>query len=189
MRKKSLATAAEPTQPIRLDFGCGPHKAEGFSGVDVIAFPGVDHVLDVRKTPWPWDSDSVSEIQANQFVEHLDGSERVIFFNELYRVMKVGAQARIICPIWSNERAYGDPTHKFPPVSTWTFFYLGKQWRDVNAPHCGYTCNFDHVIIGTCDMNDPYIAFRNMETRTVLMSRQVNTTIDIVATLTKVAKG
>lgn len=182
---RKLKAAPAPETPIRLDLGCGPRKQEGFIGVDAIAFPGVDVNIDLRKTPWPWKGDSVSEVHASHFLEHLTGAERVPFFNELYRVLKVGAQARIICPNWSHERAYGDPTHQWPPVCTWTFFYINKGWRDQNAPHCGYTCDFDHAIVGMHDPNDQYVALRNMETKIILMSRSVNTTTDICATLIK----
>lgn len=188
MAKPKLKAAPTPAEPLKLDLGCGKNKQPGFLGVDAIAFDGVDLKHDLRK-PWPWADESVSEVHASHFVEHLDGSERVTFFNELYRVMKVGAQARIICPNWSHERAYGDPTHKWPPVCTWTFFYLNKAWRDVNAPHCGYACDFDHSIVGTHDANDQYVAFRNMETKVILMSRSINTTTDIICTLTKRAKA
>lgn len=187
MRKKNTVPlpVSAPAPDIRLDFGCGNNKREGFLGVDAIAFPAVDVRLDLTVTPWPWDSDSVTEAHASHFVEHLTGAQRVVFFNELYRVLKVGAQVTIICPNWSHERAYGDPTHQWPPISTWTFFYLRKEWRDPNAPHCGYTCDFDHVVTGAHDPNDQWVAFRNMETKMNLMYRSVNTTTDIFATLTK----
>lgn len=134
--------------PIRLDFGCGPNKyadAQGaFQGVDRLAFDGkVDHVMDIRQTPWPWADNSVEEARASHFVEHLTGAERVVFFNELYRVLKPGAKFYMIVPHWSHDCAYGDPTHQWPPISEWMVLYLGKAWRDANAPHCGYTCDFD----------------------------------------------
>lgn len=169
---------------LKLDLGCGTRKQEGFLGVDAMKFPGVDLVFDLRK-PWPWATGSVQEVYSSHFLEHLTGAERVPFFNELYRVLTDGGVARIICPNWSHERAYGDPTHQWPPVCSWTFFYLHKPWRDVNAPHVGYTGNFDHVITGSHDPNDQWVAFRNMETKIIFMSRHVNTTTDIIVTLTK----
>lgn len=184
MAKPKLKAVPEPETPLNLDLGCGKNKAQGFTGVDSIKFEGVDLVHDLTK-PWPWGNESVSEVHSSHFLEHLTGSQRIHFFNELYRVMKVGSQARIICPNWSHERAYGDPTHQWPPVSSWTFFYLLKAWRDGNAPHVGYTCDFDHVIVGTHDPNDQYVNMRNMETKVILMSRGINTTTDIIATLTK----
>lgn len=173
---------------MRLDIGCGKNKikVEGqeWIGVDAIAFDGVDLVHDMRE-PWPWDDASVDEVHCSHFLEHLTGQERVHFFNELYRVLKPGAQARIITPHWSHERAYGDPTHQWPPVCSWTYFYLDKGWCEVNAPHAGYACDFTYVLVGTHDPNDAWVAFRNMETKGVLMSRNINTTTDMIATLTK----
>src|SRR5688572_13911022 len=101
---------------IKLDLGCGPNKKEGFLGVDSIKFKGVDVVFDLATGRWPWKDNSVSEAHASHFVEHLDAKERTHFVNELYRVLKPGATAQIIVPHWASQRAYGDPTHKWPPV-------------------------------------------------------------------------
>jgi hypothetical protein len=128
---------------MKIDLGCGPNKKEGFVGVDVINFPGVDVVLDAGKQPWPWENDSVEEIHSSHFIEHLDADERVHCVNEMYRVLKTGAKATIIVPHWASSRAYGDLTHKWPPVSEFWFYYLNKDWCAANAPHSKYTCNFD----------------------------------------------
>lgn len=142
-------------------------------------------VVDLTKTPWPWKDNTVDEVYCCHFIEHLDGPQRITFFNELYRVMKKGTQARIIAPCWSHERAYGDPTHKFPPICTWTFHYLGKEWRASQAPHTDFTCDFHTSLIGVHDPNDAWVAFRNQETKQVMMTRNINTCGDIIATLTK----
>ena len=140
MKRKKKA-AKEPVK-YKLDIGCGKNKKEGFLGVDAIKMDGVDVVTDVRKTPWQWPDNSVSEVNCSHFLEHLDGPERVAFYNELYRVMEPGAKASIVVPHWGSGRAYGDPTHKFPPVVEMSFYYLSKEWRDANAPHCGLDCDF-----------------------------------------------
>lgn len=191
MSRKKPVTEVQPeveVKPLRLDLGCGKNKikVEGqeWTGVDSIAFDGVDLVHDMRQ-PWPWADGSVDEVHCSHFLEHLTGFERLHFFNELHRVLKDGAQARIITPHWSHERAYGDPTHQWPPVCSWTYFYLDKNWREVNAPHAGYTCHFEYVLAGTHDPNDQWVAFRNMETKQVMMSRNINTVTDLIATITK----
>ena len=178
--------ATEPvvSSPIKLDLGCGKNKQPGFFGVDGIAFDGVDLVMDLRQ-PWPWADGSVDEVHCSHFLEHLTGAERIHFFNELHRVLKHGGVARIITPHWSHERAYGDPTHQWPPVCSWTYFYLDNGWREVNAPHTGYNCDFTYVLAGTHDPNDQWVAFRNMETKQVMMTRNINTVTDLIATLTK----
>lgn len=127
---------------MKLDLGAGINKKEGFIGVDIRPFPGVDVVADLTK-PWPWADETVDEVHCSHMVEHLTASERIFFVNELYRVMKKGAKATIVTPHWSSTRAYGDLTHQWPPVCEMWFFYLDKDWRAVNAPHNdGYTCDF-----------------------------------------------
>ncbi|MEQ9337263.1 MAG: hypothetical protein RJQ03_08730, partial [Miltoncostaeaceae bacterium] len=36
------------TKGIGIDIGCGPNKAPGTQGIDVIPGPGVDHVMDLE---------------------------------------------------------------------------------------------------------------------------------------------
>src|SRR5271169_2253485 len=149
MAKKSNAKLAVVPKDIRLDIGCGKNKKEGFIGIDQYKMDGVDLVMDVRKR-WPYDDESVDEVHSSHFVEHLTGKERVHFFNELYRVLKKGAQATIITPHWASNRAYGDFTHQWPPVAEMLFYYVSQKWRDENAPHNdikwnpeGYSCDFE----------------------------------------------
>lgn len=167
--------------PIKLDFGCGKNKREGFLGIDVIAFDGVDLVLDIGKEPWPWEDSSVEEAHASHFVEHLDGPERIHFVNELWRVLKPGAKANVITPHVFSGRAYGDLTHKWPPVAEFWFFYLKKEWRAVNAPHNDfYTCDFD-VTWG--NNLHPAIAVRNQETQQFALTFYKEAAQDTIATL------
>lgn len=134
---------------MKLDIGCGTRKKDGFTGVDSIAFEGVDVVADL-KARWPFEDSSVDEVHASHVIEHFTGVERIHIVNELYRVMKPGAKATIITPHWSSCRAYGDPTHCWPPVSEFWFYYLDKKWRASQAPHTdaehmagGYACDFE----------------------------------------------
>lgn len=173
--------ALKIAEPLRLDLGCGPRKREGFHGVDAMAFEGVDTVLDLRQT-WPWADASVDEVSSSHFVEHLTGAERIHFFNELGRVLKPGAKAYIVTPDWAHDCAYGDPTHQWPPMSRWYPLYLHKEWRAGNAPHVGYTCDFDHVIGGSWD---GWLETRNMEFRIFAMQRYNNSMRDLQVTFTK----
>jgi hypothetical protein len=142
--------------------------------------------MDVLEYLKSLEKESVEEVNMDHFLEHLAGEERISLMNEVYRILIPKGIVHISCPIWSHERAYGDPTHKWPPISTWTFIYLNKEWRDQNAPHCGYTRNFNWAVAGTHDPNDQWLMGRNLETKTVLMSRNINSTTDIIATLNKI---
>jgi SAM-dependent methyltransferase len=188
MAKQKLALAQvhvpEPLpEVIKLDIGCGKNTPEGWIGIDQIDF-GQKHVLDVRKG-LPYPDDSIAEVRSSHFVEHLTGAERVLFFNELWRVLKPGATALIITPNWSHSCAYGDPTHQWPPMSGWYPLYLHKDWRATNAPHTGYTCDFDHIVAGSWD---PSIEARNSEYKQMAMNSQTNAFRDLMVTLTKKPK-
>ena len=100
----------------------------------------------------PWDNNSVAEVYCSHFLEHLtnfDGRwERVIFFNELWRIIVPNGTVKLIFPHWCSTRHYGDPTHK-EPFSEMGFFYLDRNWRKQMAPHTdiahnpkGYDCHW-----------------------------------------------
>jgi SAM-dependent methyltransferase len=144
------AVAETDEKPLlKLDLGCGKNKKPDFIGVDQRAFPGVDVVIDLTST-WPWENDSVEEIHMSHVLEHFTGVQRVHIFNEMYRVLAKGGKATIATPHWCSNRAYGDFTHQWPPVSEMLYFYLSKPWRLENAPDndiqwnpAGYTCDFE----------------------------------------------
>jgi SAM-dependent methyltransferase len=136
-----------------LDVGCGPNKKADSVGVDIIDFPGVDVVHDLRKGPWPFEDNSVEMSSCSHFLEHLTNFnekwERVLFFNELYRITVPGGKCDLVLPHWASQRYYGDPTHK-EPFSEFSFYYLDKNWRAQQAPHTdiahnpnGYTCHWN----------------------------------------------
>lgn len=185
----------EPDKPIRLDLGCGPNPREGFLGVDSIAFN--DRVMkhDLTK-PWPWKDGSVTEIHSSHFVEHLTAEQRIHFWNELYRVLKpnkkdngvnVEGFATIVVPHWGSCRAYGDPSHAWPPMSEFAFYYLCRDWRAGNAPHTdakhwpkGYNCHLECQWGYTAN---PAIATRNQEYQMHAFSFFKEAIHDIVATI------
>jgi len=174
---------------IKLDFGCGSNKKEGFIGIDSISFPNVDIIHDLKTIPYPWESNSIEEAYASHFYEHLNSQERVNFCNELYRILIPGGKCQLITPHWASCRAYGDPTHVWPPVSEFAFYYMSKEWRKGNAPHTdilnnssGFNCDFE-VTWGYSIRQD--IMSRNQEYQTFAMANYKEVCQDIVATLIK----
>jgi hypothetical protein len=142
------AVVKESAAPLKLNLCAGKSKMDGYLSVDQIAFEGLDLIADLRNK-WPWDDGSVSDIHLSHALEHFDSLERVHIFNEMYRVLITGGKAMIITPHWASQRAYGDPTHKWPPVSEFAYYYLWREWRKQNAPHIdiefnsqGFDCDF-----------------------------------------------
>lgn len=199
------------SEPLRLDFGCGPNPRPGFVGVDLIPFPGASLVADLRKRTWviadpapvgadrvePFDGgfrlkDSVvDEGNASHFLEHLtnlgDRWERVNFLNELYRVLKPGGKCSLVFPHWCSNRYYGDPTHK-EPFSEMGFYYLSREWRKAQAPHTdaehnpnGYSCDFEASWAYALHGD---VAVRSAEYQQHAMAFYKEAAQDIMATLT-----
>jgi ubiquinone/menaquinone biosynthesis C-methylase UbiE len=143
-----MSAVLEEKPLLKLNLGCGKSKMDGYVNVDSIKFDNVDQVADLKKK-WPWADNSVEHIHLSHVLEHFDGQERVHIFNEMHRVLVNGGKALIITPHWASQRAYGDFTHKWPPVCEFLYYYLSKEWRRVNAPHNdiefnpkGYKCDF-----------------------------------------------
>jgi hypothetical protein len=172
---------------VKLDIGCGPNKkGEDWIGIDQHKFPGVDHVLNLGHVPLPF-AQEVEEVHASHFVEHLNAVERCQLFNELYRVMIPGAKMTMIVPHWGSSRAYGDPTHQWPPIGEMWFYYLKREWRETQAPHTdekywnkGYNCDFDAT--WGYSMH-PGFHVRNAEFQQFAMNHYREGAQDIIATL------
>jgi acetyltransferase-like isoleucine patch superfamily enzyme/SAM-dependent methyltransferase len=101
-----------PGNLVRVDLGCGARKAPGFIGVDIFPAPSVDIVADLS-TAFPFEENSVDELRAHDFIEHLP--DRLRTMNEIWRVCKDGALVDLFVPSTDGRGAFQDPTH----VSFW----------------------------------------------------------------------
>jgi len=147
IQKPDETMPVEPVPMKKLDLACGAVKADGFLGVDIAQAKGVDVVHDLRVTPWPFEDDSIDEARCSHFFEHLDGPERIVFMNELHRVLKVGAGCIFITPR-GFDRQVQDFSHKWPPVVEASYYYFSTEWYKANKlEHYlelhGVKCNFD----------------------------------------------
>jgi hypothetical protein len=96
---------------LRLNLGCGMNRLEGYVNVDRHGEPDLRHDLEV--VPWPWPTDSASEVVLKHVLEHL-GRDPVVYLEimkELYRVCEDGATIRITVPHHRHEFFFNDPTH------------------------------------------------------------------------------
>lgn len=71
---------------MRVNLGAGKtEKKPGDIFVDLRPFEGIDIVHDLNLTPWPFESGTVSEINAIHVVEHLESL--LTFMDECHRVL------------------------------------------------------------------------------------------------------
>lgn len=177
-------TESKPDTSIRLDLGAGKglHTPDGFTPVDLVAWKGVK-VVDLTKR-WPWKANSVDEVHSAMLIQYLTAAERVHFFNELYRVLKPGAKAQVITPMWSANKAYVDVLVQWPPIAEGFYHSLSKAWRE--AQNCvdrsGLTCDFD---VGMGYGLHPAIIPRNQEFQQNEVMWSKEAAQDLCSTLTK----
>jgi len=70
-KSKSINDILKEKSGIYLDLACGGNKREGYVGMDVVPYPGVDIVHDALIFPWPLPDESVNHIVASHFLEHV----------------------------------------------------------------------------------------------------------------------
>jgi hypothetical protein len=118
---------------MKLNLGCGSKTLEGFVNVDKFPTATTDVVLDLEKTPWPWEADSVEEIRFIHSLEHMgqDTNTYLSIIKEIYRVCRGDAVVVIHAPHPRHDNYLGDPTHVRPitPQSLSLFdAELNRQW-------------------------------------------------------------
>lgn len=173
-----LEESEEPL--VKISIACGQNKPEGFIGVDIVEMEGVDVVHDLNELPWPFEDESVDEIECSHYVEHVD--DLISFMDECHRILKPGGKMSVIAPYYSSIRAWQDPTH-VRAISEMTWFYYNKEWRNANKlDHYGIRSDFDFV--WGYAWVQPW-ASRSEEARNFALNHYINVVSDIYVTLTK----
>lgn len=191
---------------LYLDLACGQRKKEGHHGVDIAENVGADTIWDLRQTPWPFDDESVDGAYCAHYLEHIPGYldgprrlgpefvkfkapfDRMDFFSELWRILKPGAKATIICPYGWSDRAMQDPTHMWPPVVSSSFLYANEAWRRNNllthGPYERLRCHFDPIELMFPPLENGWND-RADTAKQVAIMHYVNVIPDIIAKMTK----
>lgn len=126
---------------MRLNLGACDRAFPGFLSVDIC--PPADVIADLTQA-WPWPDSSIDEVIAFDVFEHLADKRHTM--NELWRVLKPGARARIGVPDAADgDGGFCDPTH----VSYWTgsdfeYYERGDYARERfrNSPYYGVNADF-----------------------------------------------
>ncbi len=125
--KKNILTSVktDKRKSIILDLGCGPGKKKPeWIGVDMLDFEGVDIVGDIFEILSTFPDESVDEIHAFHFFEHIENMPRLL--SECARILKSTGLIEIVVPHFSNAYFYSDYTHK-NFFGLYSFSYLVKD--------------------------------------------------------------
>jgi predicted SAM-dependent methyltransferase len=202
VRSPSPLVEAAPRLELKLDLGCGLNPREGFEGVDLYG-DKAKHKVDLFKFPWPFLSDSVDEIHASHFLEHIPAREvsdadlkqknalgdsyvgadmLFAFMDECYRILKTDSWMHVIVPSGRSNRAFWDPTHRRFFMQE-TFLYFSSEWRKQNGlQHYRVKCNFG-VDVGHSLPNEE--ALRAPDAQKTRFDHYWNVTVDWIAKLKK----
>ena len=129
----------------KLELGCGPFpKREGFITTDVLDFDCVNLVGDVYEVLSKINDDSLNEVYACHFIEHID--DLTGFLDEVIRVCRDGALIEFHVPHHSNSFFYSDPTHK-NFFGLYTFHYFANDRTGLKRSTPTYKKNIQLEIV------------------------------------------
>jgi SAM-dependent methyltransferase len=84
-------------EALRVNFGCGDTRREGYVGVDVRKCGGADYVLPAWDCA-PFEPDSVDEAYSRHMLEHLDPADARRALTAWLRILRPGGVLRVIVP-------------------------------------------------------------------------------------------
>ncbi len=116
---------------MKLNMGCGNRGIDGYVNVDKYPNSGADMVVDLEKTPWPWETGSVGEVRFIHSLEHMgqDTSTYLGILRETYRICADGASVTIHVPHPKHDNFTGDPTH-VRAITAQQFLLFDRQLND-----------------------------------------------------------
>ncbi len=128
-QQQAINSSPSP-QGLCLNLGCGYHHMEGFINIDNRAEVKPDLVCDVLEG-LPYGDNSVDEVRAFDFLEHIPLGKQVDVITEIWRVLKPGGLFDSFTPSTDGRGAFQDPTH----VSFWNrnswLYYSDPQYRNL----------------------------------------------------------
>lgn len=99
---KHIELPNEDKKEINLNLGCGFKKLVDHINIDKLDLVKPDMILDLNVFPWPFEDNSVNEINAKQILQYLGDGDIVKVIREMYRISKHNAKWLIEIPHWQN---------------------------------------------------------------------------------------
>jgi len=118
---------------MRLNLGCGQNHLDGYINVDKFGNP--DLCFDLETFPYPWNDNSVVEIEMHHVLEHLGQQTETYLkiIQELYRICAPGAKLHITVPHHRNDNLFHDATHVRPITTVGLSMFSKRQnleWQE-----------------------------------------------------------
>ncbi len=114
----------------KIDLGCADKCPEGYIGIDISKSSGADIIHNCEKGLKFIRSDSLSEVRAWDFLEHIHPDRIVFLMNEIWRVLRPGGLLRFKVPdTEKGQGAFQDVTHKTFFVRNSFLYYSNSYYR------------------------------------------------------------
>lgn len=106
---QDLSRQLEQGNSIKLEFGCGEKKRQGFYGIDHLPLKGVDVLADLNKPLSLLPDNCCEYVYSCHVLEHVQ--KLLPLMEEIHRISRAGGTIEIVVPHFSNVFGYSDPTH------------------------------------------------------------------------------
>ena len=124
-----------------LDVGCGINKLEGSIGIDRNAASRADVLCELDRFPYPFRDAAFDRLQAVHVIEHV--SDVIRTMEEFHRLLRVGGEAFIVTPHYTDFSSFCDPTHRWH-LNSFSLRYFGPD----NAGYGYYSAaKFDEISV------------------------------------------
>lgn len=123
---------------MKLNLGCGTDKISGYANIDIRPEVDPDMIMDLNKTPYPFDTNSIDEIKAKDFIEHFSFRRTKAIVSEWFRILKQGGKMYIQCPDLEaiTTKVVMDKKRTYEEMSYWVY---GGQEYPQNLHQAGFT--------------------------------------------------
>jgi len=119
---------------IKLNIGSGNQKQSKYINIDIRESANPDIVADLSKR-FPFKSNSIDEVRAFDFLEHIPIGKTIGLIEEIYRVLKPNGYFKHFTPSTDGRGSFQDPTHvSFWNINSW-LYYTKPAWNiyDIKA--------------------------------------------------------
>jgi len=130
---------------LKLNLGCGFRHLDGYVNIDNRQKCSPDMLWDViNGLPYP--DNSVDEVMAVDFLEHIPTAFVPAVIHEIWRVLKPGGKFESKTPSTDGRGAFQDFTHKsFWNINSW-FYFMDDDHRDLYGIEAKFSGNCKDVV-------------------------------------------
>jgi len=135
----------EIEKPIKLNLGSGFRYMNGYINIDVRPECKPDLLCDVTQG-LPFDDNSVEEVRAVDFLEHIPMETCQSVIEEIWRVLVPGGRLTHSTPSTDGRGAFQDPTHRsFWNINTWMYYMDDAHRGSIGTRAKFYGANIDSI--------------------------------------------